>query len=51
MQVPLKWIKELIDIKTIKFEELIEKLTLGEFEVEEILEVDVKNKKQIVLAI
>lgn len=51
MQVPLEWIKELIDIETIKLEELIEKLTLGGFEVEEILEVDVRNKKQTVLDI
>ena len=51
MQVPLEWIKELIDIKTIKLEELIERLTLGGFEVEEILEVEVNNTKQTVLDI
>ena len=51
MQVPLEWIKELIDIKTIKLEELIERLTLGGFEVEEILEVEVNNKTQTVLDI
>jgi phenylalanyl-tRNA synthetase beta subunit len=51
MQVPLKWIKELIDIETIKLDELIEKLTLGGFEVEEILEVEINNKKQTVLDI
>ena len=51
MQVPLEWIKELIDLKTIKLEELIERLTLGGFEVEEILEVEVNNKKQTVLDI
>ena len=51
MQVPLEWIKELIDIETIKLEELIERLTLGGFEVEEVLEVDVNNKKQTVLDI
>ena len=51
MQVPLEWIKELIDIKTIKLEELIERLTLGGFEVEEILEIEVNNKKQTVLDI
>ena len=51
MQVPLEWIKELIDIETIKLEELIERLTLGGFEVEEILEVEVNNKKQTVLDI
>lgn len=51
MQVPLEWIKELLDIETVELEELIERLTLGGFEVEEILEVEVKNKKQIVLDI
>ena len=51
MQVPLEWIKELIDIKTIKLEDLIERLTLGGFEVEEILEVEVNNTKQTVLDI
>ena len=51
MQVPLDWIQELIEIKTIKLEELIERLTLGGFEVEEILEVEVNKKKQTVLDI
>ena len=51
MQVPLEWIKELIDIETIKLEELIEKLTLGGFEVEEILEVEINKTKQTVLDI
>ena len=51
MQVPLKWIQELIDIKTVILEELIERLTLGGFEVEEILEIELNNKKQIVLDI
>ncbi len=51
MQVPLKWIKELIDIETIQLDELIDKLTLGGFEVEEILEMEINNKKQTVLDI
>ena len=51
MQVPLEWIKELIDIETIELEELIERLTLGGFEVEEILEIEVNQKKQTVLDI
>jgi phenylalanyl-tRNA synthetase beta chain len=51
MQVPLEWIKELIDIETVELEELIERLTLGGFEVEEVLEVEVNNKKQTVLDI
>ena len=51
MQVPLDWIQELIDIKTIKLEALIERLTLGGFEVEEVLEIEVNNKKRTVLDI
>lgn len=51
MQVPLEWIKEVIDIKNIELEELIERLTLGGFEVEEVLEVEVDDKSQIVLDI
>lgn len=51
MQVPLNWIQELIDINNIKLDALIERLTLGGFEVEEILEVDINNKKQTVLDI
>ena len=51
MQVPLEWIKELIDIETIQLDELIDRLTLGGFEVEEILEVEINHKKQTVLDI
>jgi len=38
MQISLKWINELIDITEIRLEELIKKLTLGGFEVEEIIQ-------------
>ena len=51
MQISLKWINELINIEKIQLDELIEKLTLGGFEVEEILEVEINNKKQITLEI
>lgn len=49
MQIPLSWINELVEIETIELKDLIEKLTLGGFEVEEILELEVNNQKQIVL--
>ena len=49
MQIPLEWLNDLIDIKKVSLDKLIEKLTLGGFEVEEILEVAINNKKQIVL--
>lgn len=46
MQILLKYINELVNIKTVNLYELIEKLTLGSFKVEEILEVQIDNKKQ-----
>jgi phenylalanyl-tRNA synthetase beta chain len=51
MQISLKWLNELINIELINLNELIEKLTLGGFEVEEILELEIENQKQIVLDI
>nr|YP_009687939.1 phenylalanine tRNA synthetase [Haslea nusantara]QDX17549.1 phenylalanine tRNA synthetase [Haslea nusantara] len=51
MQVSLKWINELIDIETVDLNYLIEKITLGGFEVEEIIEIEVNNQKQISLDI
>lgn len=49
MQISLKWLNELVDIETIELDNLVETLTLGGFEVEEILEILINNKKQIVL--
>lgn len=51
MQISLKWINELINIENIQLDELIEKLTLGGFEVEEILEVEINKKNQLTLDI
>ena len=51
MQISLKWVNELVNIEKINLDELIEKLTLGGFEVEEILEVEIDKQKQIVLDI
>jgi hypothetical protein len=45
MQVSLKWINELVNIETVNLEDLIEKLTLGGFEVEEIIELEINNEK------
>ena len=45
MQISLKWINELVDIETVSLEDLIEKLTLGGFEVEEILEIEIDKEK------
>jgi phenylalanyl-tRNA synthetase beta chain len=51
MQISLKWINELVNLETVKLDDLIEKLTLGGFEVEEILEIEINNQKQIILDI
>ena len=51
MQISLKWINELVDIKTVNLEYLIKKLTLGGFEVEEILETNINNQKIVTLDI
>jgi phenylalanyl-tRNA synthetase beta chain len=51
MQISLKWLNELVNIETVNLDDLIEKLTLGGFEVEEILELEINNKKEIALDI
>lgn len=51
MQISLKWINELLNIEIIELDNLIERLTLGGFEVEEILEIEIDNQKQTVLDI
>ena len=51
MQISVKWINELIDIEKINLDDLIDKLTLGGFEVEEILELEINNQKEIALDI
>ena len=51
MQISVKWINELINIETINLDDLIDKLTLGGFEVEEILELEINNRKEIILDI
>jgi phenylalanyl-tRNA synthetase beta chain len=51
MQVPISWINELLTLETIELNLLIEKLTLGGFEVEEIIHLEVNNQKQIALEV
>lgn len=51
MKIPLDWINELINTKEVKLNDLIDKLTLGGFEVEEILELKINKKKKIILNI
>jgi phenylalanyl-tRNA synthetase beta chain len=51
MQISLKWVNELVNIETVNLENLIEKLTLGGFEVEEIIEITIDHEKRITLDI
>lgn len=51
MQISLKWLNEIININNIQLDYLIEKLTVGGFEVEEILELEENGKKIITLDI
>nr|YP_009029134.1 phenylalanine-tRNA ligase beta subunit [Cylindrotheca closterium]AGH28665.1 phenylalanine-tRNA ligase beta subunit [Cylindrotheca closterium] len=51
MQISLKWVNELVHIETVNLENLIEKLTLGGFEVEEISEITMDGEKRITLNI
>jgi phenylalanyl-tRNA synthetase beta chain len=51
MQISLKWVNELVNIKTVNLDYLIEKLTLGGFEVEEIIELKIDQKKELALDI
>ena len=51
MKISLEWIDELINIEMMDLDHITSKLTLGGFEIEEILEVKVNNKKIITLDI
>ena len=51
MQTSLKWVNELVNIETVNLDYLIEKLTLGGFEVEEVFELKINDQKEIALDI
>lgn len=51
MYTSLDWLNELVDIKSIQLDDLIEKLTLGGFEIEETLKINLNNHTQIILDI
>lgn len=51
MQISLKWVDELLNLQKVNLEYLIEKLTLGGFEVEEIIEIELNNQKLVTLDI
>ena len=45
MYISLDWINDIVNIESIKLNKLIDKLTLGGFEVEDTLELNVNKKK------
>ena len=51
MQISLKWIQELVNIQTVNLDDLINKLILSGFEVEDILEIEIENTKLTTLDI
>lgn len=51
MQVSIKWVNELVNAESVNLNNFIEKLTLGGFEVEKIVESEINNKKEIALDI
>jgi len=51
MRISLHWLNELVNITNIELDSLIEKLTLGGFEVEDVLNLTIANKKDTILDI
>lgn len=51
MQISLRWINELVDLNPVNLDDLITRLTLGGFEVEESLEVKLPNRTTTALEI
>ena len=45
MQISLKWIQELVNLQTVNLDDLINKLTLSGFEVENVLKVEIEDTK------
>lgn len=51
MYTSLDWINELVSLEAVQLNDLIDKLTLGGFEVEETLEIEINKQKKTVLDI
>lgn len=51
MQISLNWLNQIVDIENVNLEHLLEKLTLGGFEIEELLELKIDEKKEIIIDI
>lgn len=45
MQISLKWIQELVNLQRVNLDDLINRLTLGGFEVEDVLEIEIAGTK------
>jgi hypothetical protein len=51
MQIALELVNELVNIETVHLNGLIDKLTVGDYKVKEILEVEIDDKKTVSLNI
>ena len=51
MQISLNWVNELVNLEDVDLNYLINKLTLGGFEVEDVIEIEIENQKKITLDI
>jgi phenylalanyl-tRNA synthetase beta chain len=51
MQISLKWVEEFLNLQKVNLNYLIEKLTLGGFEIEKIVELTLDNEKILILDI
>jgi phenylalanyl-tRNA synthetase beta chain len=51
MQISLKWVQELLNLKKVNLDYLLEKLTLGGFEVEKAIEIELDTEKVLILDI
>ena len=51
MRISFQWLNELINLKNVDFDYLVEKLTLGGFEVEETFEIVTNNQSDTILDI
>ena len=51
MRISVQWLNELINLKNVNLDYLVEKLTLGGFEVEETFEIVTNNQRDIILDI
>ena len=51
MYTSLDWINELVSLETVQLNDLIDKLTLGGFEVEETLQIEINKQKKTILDI